>query len=63
MISVNPYFIAKMKHRTSKSSLTYVLSKLLNKENGCVNITSEVHTHSFYGYKKIVKKNNFKWLL
>ena len=38
-----------------KSSLKYVLSKLLNEENGCISITSKVHTHSFQGYKRYVK--------
>ena len=32
-----------------KSSLKYVLSKLLNKENGCISITSKVNTHSLQG--------------
>ena len=39
-----------------KSFLKYVLPKLLNEENGCINITSKVHTHSFQGYKRYVKK-------
>ena len=43
-----------------KSSLKYVLSKLLNEENGCISITSKVLTHSFQGYKRYVKKCNFK---
>ena len=39
-----------------KSSLKYVLSKLLNEENGCIVLrTSKVHTHSFHGYKRYVK--------
>ena len=38
-----------------KSSLKYVLSKLLNEENGYISITSMVHTHSFQGYKRYVK--------
>ena len=45
-----------------KSSLKYVLSKLLNEENGCISITSKVHTHSFQGYKRYVKNvilNNY----
>ena len=42
-----------------KCSLKYVLSKLLNEENGCISITSKVHTHSFQGYKRS-KKSNFK---
>ena len=41
-----------------KSSLKYVLSKLLNEENGCISITSKVHTPSFQGYKKYVKNGN-----
>ena len=45
-----------------KSSLKYVLSKLLNEENGCISITSKVHTHSLQGYKRYVKNvilNNY----
>ena len=38
-----------------KSSLKYVLSKLMNEENGCISITSKVHTHSFQGYKRYVE--------
>ena len=38
-----------------KSSLKYVLSKLQNEENGCISITSKVHTHYFQGYKRYVK--------
>ena len=38
-----------------KSSSKYVLSKLLNEENGCISITSKVHTHFFQGYKRYIK--------
>ena len=38
-----------------KSYLKYVLSKLLNEENGCISITSKAHTHSVQGYKIYVK--------
>ena len=45
-----------------KSSWKYVLSKLLNEENGCISITPKMHTHSFQGYKRNVKNvilNNY----
>ena len=46
-----------IKHKFAEQSLHYCLIKQLNRENGCILITSKVHTHSFYGFKNYIKAN------
>ena len=49
------FSLSKPNIELQKSSLKYVLSKLLNEEKGCISITSKMHTHYFHGYKRYVK--------
>jgi len=53
------FHLPKIKHSYAEQIIEYQLTKLLNEENGCVLITSKVHTHSFNGFKTFIKKHIF----
>ena len=53
-ISKPLFSLLKPTTERQKSSLKYIIPKLLNEENGCISITctSKVHTYNFQNYKK-----------
>ena len=51
------YILPKVNIELIRSSIQYVLSKLLNTSDESTNFTNKIDTHSFYGYKLYLKNN------